>query len=72
MIGDCAREVEAQDKSHAAFSAALDACISDDARVAVIRAAPPEFLAEWSWRQSATDDSWVKRYLALTGTDKGY
>lgn len=72
FIGDCGREVEAQRKSFSVFTASLDACVSDDARVVVIGAAPPAFLAEWSWRQSASDESWTKRYLALTGTDKGH
>lgn len=72
LMSDCAREAEAQRKSFSAFTDALDACNSDDARVVLIHGAPPAFLAEWSWRQTASDDAWVKRYLALTGTDKGY
>lgn len=71
LMGECAREVEAQDKSFTSFTAALDSCGADESRVALIQAAQPAFLAEWSWRQTASDDSWVKRYLAVIGADKG-
>jgi hypothetical protein len=60
------RKVKDDSRRRAEFTEALEAAPDDAARLSIVRAAGPAFLAEWRWAATATDDSRRKRYLALT------
>jgi hypothetical protein len=65
FIAESNREVEAETRKLAEFSESLEAAGDDAARLSIILAADPKFLAEWRWRQTATTEDWRKRYLAM-------
>jgi hypothetical protein len=63
LIATTARDVEAEHQAHDAFTRNLQDATGDTARLAIIRATEPTFVAEWQWQQRATSDHWMKRYL---------
>ena len=67
LIAETDRDIEIRRCRLAEFTASLDAAPDDDARLAVISAADPKFLAEWRWHGTATDDIRRKRYLQAVG-----
>lgn len=67
FIVDVARATVDDERKLAEFSRALDVAADDVARVAVIRAADPAMVAEWRWRAKATEESWLRRYMAAVG-----
>jgi hypothetical protein len=67
FIADVARELENDERKRSDFMRLLDAAVDDAARRALITATDPKFLAEWRWRARATEDAWLRRYMALVG-----
>jgi hypothetical protein len=61
---DIERKVREEVEAHDAFTRSLQDAPDDAARLSVIRAADPEFVSAWQWRQRATHAHWPKLYLA--------
>jgi hypothetical protein len=70
FISDSADASAAQQAAFDAFSRQLDEATDDDARLQIIAAAQADpqrghdWLAEWSWRRTATEEDGRRRYLA--------
>ena len=68
-VMDVGPTIEAAQTAFDAFSLDLDGAANDDERARLIEGAardPPrghEWLAEWSWRRTATVEHWQRRYL---------
>jgi hypothetical protein len=75
FIADSAAAVAAERAAFAAFTSELDAAPDDAARLHIIEAArrDPEggeaFVAEWTWRRTATEADWAARYFAMLGRE---
>ena len=67
FITDVARATEAEQHRRDEFTRSLDSAVDDAARIAIIRAADPAMVAEWRWRARATEDAWLRRYMAAIG-----
>ena len=65
LIDGTAREMQEEATAQAAFTRSLQAAPDDAARLAIIRATAPAFVAEYQWVQRATSDRWMKRYLQM-------
>lgn len=65
----------AAERAYGEFTERLTAAVDDAARVRLIDAARadpqrgPAWLAEWSWRRTATSDEVMKRYFAALGAE---